>query len=131
MGDLPSGQLQFRERRRLSRFSRARLGKVGIDRDYNSLRQDLWLATDQAYKEAVTGMSLKNAFLRSLTKPPEIDDFSTGKPAGADRAARGGRLDQPQLGCRSPRGIVGDARVFRKLTDSRVTYYLVYRRIIC
>ena len=51
-------------------------GQVGIDRDYSSLRQDLWLATDQAYKAAVTQMSLKQAFLRSLTKPPEIDDFS-------------------------------------------------------
>ncbi len=55
-------------------------GQVGIDRDYNSLRQDLWLATDQAYKEAVTQMSLKQAFLRSLTKPPEIDDFSRSQP---------------------------------------------------
>ena len=57
-------------------------GEVGIDRDYNSLRQDLWLATDQAYKAAVTQMSLKQAFLRSLTKPPEIDDFSQVAAAG-------------------------------------------------
>lgn len=55
-------------------------GQVGIDRDYNSLRQDLWLATDQAYKGALTQMSLKQAFLRSLTKPPEIDDFSQAPP---------------------------------------------------
>lgn len=55
-------------------------GEVGIDRDYNSLRQDLWLATDQAYKSALTQMSLKQAFLRSLTKPPEIDDFSQAQP---------------------------------------------------
>ena len=55
-------------------------GEVGIDRDYNSLRQDLWLATDQAYKAAVTQMSLKQAFLRSLTKAPEIDDFSQSQP---------------------------------------------------
>lgn len=55
-------------------------GQVGIDRDYNSLRQDLWLATDQAYKSALTQMSLKQAFLRSLTKPPEIDDFSRITP---------------------------------------------------
>ena len=55
-------------------------GQVGIDRDYNSLRQDLWLATDQAYKAAATQMSLKQAFLRSLTKPPEIDDFSQAAP---------------------------------------------------
>ena len=32
-------------------------GEVGIDHDYNSLRQDLWLATDQAYKEAATQLS--------------------------------------------------------------------------
>ncbi len=55
-------------------------GQVGIDRDYNSLRQDLWLATDQAYKSALTQMSLKQAYLRSLTKPPEIDDFSQASP---------------------------------------------------
>jgi len=55
-------------------------GQVGIDRDYHSLRQDLWLATDQAYKAALTQMSLKQAFLRSLTKPPEIDDFSQAQP---------------------------------------------------
>lgn len=55
-------------------------GQVGIDRDYTSLRQDLWLATDQAYKAAVTQMALKQAFLRSLTKPPEIDDFSPATP---------------------------------------------------
>ena len=32
-------------------------GTVGIDRDYDSLRQDLWLATDQAYKEALDSIS--------------------------------------------------------------------------
>jgi predicted Zn-dependent protease len=55
-------------------------GQVGIDRDYNSLRQDLWLATDQAYKAAATQLALKQAFLRSLTKPPEIDDFAKATP---------------------------------------------------
>ena len=50
-------------------------GQVGIDRDYSSLRQDLWLATDQAYKAAVTQMSLKQAFLRSLTMPPRLTIF--------------------------------------------------------
>src|SRR4030095_10331670 len=28
-------------------------GSVGIDRDYDSLRQDLWIRTDQAFQEAV------------------------------------------------------------------------------
>jgi len=34
-------------------------GSVGIDRDYDSLRQDLWIATDQAFKEAVETYSRK------------------------------------------------------------------------
>ena len=34
-------------------------GTVGIDRDYDSLRQDLWIATDQAFKEAVETYSRK------------------------------------------------------------------------
>ncbi len=55
-------------------------GEVGIDRDYHSLRQDLWLATDQAYKEALDQLARKRAFLRSLAKPPEIDDFSKEPP---------------------------------------------------
>ena len=40
-------------------------GTVGIDRDYNSLRQDLWIATDQAFKEAVETYSRKQAYLRA------------------------------------------------------------------
>ncbi|MHB8539682.1 MAG: hypothetical protein ACYDCD_01885, partial [Candidatus Acidiferrales bacterium] len=56
-------------------------GQVGIDRDYHSLRQDLWLATDQAYKQALVQYSNKKAFLNSLARPPEIPDFSKiGQP---------------------------------------------------
>ena len=46
----------FRGTSRFHRFT------SGIDHDYNSLRQDLWLATDQAYKQAATQMALKQAF---------------------------------------------------------------------
>jgi len=55
-------------------------GGVGIDGDYNSLRQDLWLATDPAYKEALSQLSSKRAFLLNLTRPPEIPDFSKAPP---------------------------------------------------
>jgi hypothetical protein len=55
-------------------------GQVGVDGDYNSLRQDLWLATDQAYKEAISSMGQKQGFLRSLSRPPEVADFSKEKP---------------------------------------------------
>lgn len=101
------------------------LGEVGIDGDYNSLRQDLWLATDQAYKGAVTEMSLKNAFLRSLTKPPEIDDFSQETPvvqiephAVADWTNR--KWDD------EARAASLALRSIPNINGSRVTYYLVY-----
>ncbi len=55
-------------------------GTVGIDRDYDSLRQDLWLATDQAYKQSLDLLSGKRAFLRNLANPPTIDDFSQITP---------------------------------------------------
>ena len=54
-------------------------GTVGIDRDYDSLRQDLWIATDQAFKEAVETYSRKQAYLSSLARPSDIDDFSQVK----------------------------------------------------
>ena len=100
-------------------------GEVGIDRDYNSLRQDLWLATDQAYKAAVTQMSLKQAFLRSLTKPPEIDDFSQSSPiikiephAEPDWTSR--NWDD------EARAASVALKDFPQLYGTRVNYYIVY-----
>lgn len=100
-------------------------GEVGIDRDYHSLRQDLWLATDQAYKSAVTQMSLKQAFLRSLTKPPEIDDFSQPPPLV--------KVDprmEPDWTSRNwedeSRASSAILRTFPQLNGTRVNYYLIY-----
>jgi TldD protein len=100
-------------------------GEVGIDRDYNSLRQDLWLSTDQAYKEAVVQMSLKQAFLRSLTKPPEIDDFSKITPIVEVEP----RLE-PDWTSRNweeeARKASAVLSSFPQLYGTRVNYYLIY-----
>ena len=100
-------------------------GEVGIDRDYNSLRQDLWLSTDQAYKQAVTQMSLKQSFLRSLTKPPEIDDFSQTTPIvkidpriEPDWTTRNWEEESRQASAALLK--------FPQLNATRVNYYLVY-----
>ena len=55
-------------------------GTVGIDRDYDSLRQDLWLASDQAFKAAVENLSKKQAFVSRLAKAPSIPDYSPAAP---------------------------------------------------
>ncbi|MGH9708970.1 MAG: hypothetical protein ACRD37_00280, partial [Candidatus Acidiferrales bacterium] len=101
-------------------------GEVGIDRDYKSFRQDLWLATDQAYKEALVQYSNKKAFLNSLARPPEIPDFSKlGEPV----------VDvQPLMNSDwTSRNWENEARNASKvltnysdLSGTRVHYYLVY-----
>ena len=105
--------------------SEGNTGQVGIDRDYSSLRQDLWLATDQAYKSAAADMSLKQAFLSSLTKPPEIDDFSKITPVVLVQP----RID-PDWTNRNweaeARAASAGLRKFPDLYGTRVNYYLIY-----
>ncbi len=100
-------------------------GSVGIDRDYDSLRQDLWIATDQAFKEAVETYSRKQAYLSNLARQSDIDDFAKAQPvhlieplATPDWTAR----DWDQ----EARETSATLRAFSEIHESRVTYYIVY-----
>ena len=100
-------------------------GTVGIDRDYDSLRQDLWLATDQAFKSAVENISKKQAFMTRLAKAPSIPDFS---PATATVAVE--PLREPDWTSRNwdqeAKAVSAVLRQFPQLYTSRVTYHLIY-----
>jgi len=100
-------------------------GSVGIDRDYDSLRQDLWIATDQAFKEAVDGYSRKQAYLNSLANQNQYDDFSKVKTVQLIEP-----LVAPDWSSRNWEQEARDSsaalRAFSELQESRVTYYLVY-----
>ena len=100
-------------------------GSVGIDRDYDSLRQDLWIATDQAFKEAVETYSRKQAYLSSLARPSDIDDFSRVQAIQhveplviPDWTGRNWEQEA--------RDTSAALRAFPMVYESRVTYYLVY-----
>jgi TldD protein len=100
-------------------------GSVGIDRDYDSLRQDLWIATDQAFKEAVETYSRKRAYLSSLARQSDVDDFSRTTPIQnieplvmADWSNRNWEQEA--------RDASATLRIFPEIYESRVTYYLVY-----
>jgi TldD protein len=100
-------------------------GSVGIDRDYDSLRQDLWIATDQAFKEAVETYSRKQAYLSSLARQSDISDFSKAPPVHqieplimADWSNRNWEQEA--------RDTSAALRAFPQIYESRVTYYLVY-----
>jgi predicted Zn-dependent protease len=100
-------------------------GEVGIDRDYDSLRQDLWIATDQAFKEAVETYSRKQAYLSSLARQSEIDDF-----AKAEAVHLIDPLQAPDWTSRNwdqeARETSATLRAFSEIHESRVTYYIVY-----
>ena len=100
-------------------------GSVGIDRDYDSLRQDLWIATDQAFKEAVETYSRKRAYLNSLARQSDVDDFSSATPV-----KKIDPLLTPDWSNRNweqeARETSGALRLFTDIQESRVTYYLVY-----
>ncbi len=100
-------------------------GSVGIDRDYDSLRQDLWIATDQAFKEAVETYSRKQAYLSSLARQSDIDDFSKSAPVQVIEP-----LQAPDWTSRNwdqeARETSAALRAFSEIHESRVTYYLVY-----
>ncbi len=100
-------------------------GSVGIDRDYDSLRQDLWIATDQAFKEAVETYSRKQAYLSSLARQSDIDDFSKAEPVQFIEP-----LETPDWTSRNwdqeTRDTSAALRAFSQIHESRVTYYLVY-----
>lgn len=100
-------------------------GEVGVDRDYDSLRQDLWIATDQAFKQAVDTYSRKKGYLSSLARQSDIDDFSKTEPvelveplATPDWTARNWEQEA--------RDTSAVMRAFSQIHESRVSYYLVY-----
>lgn len=100
-------------------------GSVGIDRDYNSLRQDLWIATDQAFKEAVEQFSRKQAYLNSLARPSNIDDFSQEPPTKLIEPRM-----EPDWTSRHWEAEARDAsaalRGFGQMYSSRVSYHIIY-----
>src|SRR6202043_2110392 len=100
-------------------------GTVGIDRDYDSLRQDLWLASDQAFKAAVENLSKKQAFVSRLAKAPSIPDFSAASPTVNVEP-----LHDPDWTTRNwdqeARAVSAALRQFPQLRNSLVTYRLIY-----
>src|SRR6516225_2417505 len=100
-------------------------GEVGVDRDYDSLRQDLWIATDQAFKQAVDTYSRKRGYLSSLARQSDIDDFSKTAPVQLTEP-----LATPDWTNRNweqeARDTSAAVRAFSQIHESRVSYYLVY-----
>jgi TldD protein len=64
------------------------MGAVDVmptDNDEMALRRQLWLATDKAYKSALSGFTEKQAALKSVETETDLADFSEEKPAQSVR----------------------------------------------
>lgn len=49
--------------------------RIPVDIDYNSLRRELWLATDAAYKQSAELLSKKEASIKNKTRVDTTSDF--------------------------------------------------------
>src|SRR5438067_1371287 len=100
-------------------------GQVGVARDCDSPRQDLWIATHQAFKEALDTYSKKKGYLSSLARQSDIDDFSKNEPVELIQP-----LETPDWTNRNWEQEARDSsavmRAFSQIHESRVSYYLVY-----
>ena len=51
-----------------------------LDNDIQTLRHQIWLATDQAYKAATEALTEKQAHLKNFTVDQPVDDFAEAEP---------------------------------------------------
>ena len=71
--------------------------QVAIEDDYNSLRHELWLATDSAYRAAVEQIARKRAFLKNRVDEEKIPDFSKEEAMNLILPKPEFKFDQAQL----------------------------------
>lgn len=69
-------------------------GMIPIDDNEMAMRHQLWLATDKAYKAALSGLTEKQAALKNVQVENEVADFSQEKPAESVQAIAGLMLDR-------------------------------------
>jgi hypothetical protein len=62
------------------RYSSSGFRPLVIEDDYAALRQDIWLATDAAYKQSVEQLAGKKSLLKTKVQTEEIPDFSREEP---------------------------------------------------
>ncbi len=77
VGDPSFDNTNFSER---SYMSRVRPERLPVEDDYDALRWEIWLASDDAYKEAAEKLEKKRAALAGKRKSSDVADFSKETP---------------------------------------------------
>jgi len=83
------------------------------------IQQDLWLATDRAYKAAVQEISLKKSALQNVTLSEKLSDFAKQKPLVKLLPAAKSKVDEKKWGD-IVRRLSAVFLAYPKVLDSRV-----------
>ena len=84
--DFDSSRFISQQRGRRGMLSGTATVAVPLDEDYDSLRREIWLATDTAYKRAVTVFARKKAAFQNRVTNDSLPDFSRETPVETVRA---------------------------------------------
>ena len=97
-----------------------------MDDNEMALRHQLWLATDKAYKAALTGLTEKQAALKNVEVETDLPDFSAEKPVQSvqDLAKLGTNMDQWKRMVRST------SDIFRRDPDLEASEALLHFRVL-
>lgn len=103
---------------------RPTIAPLSVDDDYDTLRRQIWLATDTAYKRALDQLAGKRAALQNQTRVESVPDFSEMPPHRYD-GGTDGQLDTAPTR-RLARDVSAAMRGMAHLSRSevRVTAYL-------
>ncbi len=92
-----------------------------LDDDYDAIRQKIWLATDERYKEAIDNLSKKKSTIEHRAITEKIPDFSKSTPYVMIEPPKKVRLDR-EAWQRKIKEISNLFRQFPKIQSSNVIF---------
>ena len=95
---------------------------LALDDDYESIRRDLWLATDVVYKSTIEQISSKRAFLQNNGLEEKLPDFTREKPTISIQPRQKLEVDSAKWD-KIVRELSAVFRKYPELTESSVTFY--------
>ena len=94
-----------------------------LDDDVMALRRDVWLAADEAYKEAAERLAQKKGILANRADADPVPDFTKG-PAVVSIGSKRPALELGDEWAARARKLSGVFREFPRVLDSGVTVYV-------
>lgn len=96
---------------------------LALDDDYSSMRYDLWLASDAAYKAAVEQLSSKKAYLQNNTVDEKLPDLTRETPQTKIEQRAAFSIEKPKLE-ELVRKLSAVFKKYPQVTDSNVSMFV-------